>query len=153
MSHGSPLLSCVGFIENSLRHLGKSRLQKWLAMWRLNRDEMGMINNALNEVCNGIYLREFASRMGAPVDAVRAVLRSVHDLLLTIRGNGLPESETVTTFAFDELAIMRNALAVILREIDEVEFETRLGATQKEIEALGTRIDGLLAAMGVRERI
>jgi len=123
------------------------------AVLLLNRDEMGMINNALNEVCNGIYLREFDSRMGAPVDAVRAVLRPVHDLLLTIRKNGLPKSEIVITFALNELAVMRNALAVILQEIDEVEFETRLGATQKEIDALGTQIDNLLAAMVAPDRL
>jgi hypothetical protein len=47
----------------------------------LTKDELQIINNALNEVCNGIDLEgEFDTRMGCTVDEARAVLAKVHAL-------------------------------------------------------------------------
>ena len=47
----------------------------------LTKDELGIINNALNEVCNGIDLEgEFETRMGCTVEEARAVLARVHTL-------------------------------------------------------------------------
>jgi hypothetical protein len=47
----------------------------------LTKDELGIINNALNEVCNGIGLEgEFDTRMGCTVEEARAVLARIHTL-------------------------------------------------------------------------
>jgi hypothetical protein len=47
----------------------------------LTKDELGIINNALNEVCNGIDLEgEFDTRMGCTVEEARAVLAKIHAL-------------------------------------------------------------------------
>lgn len=47
----------------------------------LTRDELGVISNALNEVCNGIDLEgEFDTRMGCTVEAARALLAKIHSL-------------------------------------------------------------------------
>ncbi len=47
----------------------------------LTNDELQIINNALNEVCNGIDLEgEFDTRIGCTVDEARAVLAKVHAL-------------------------------------------------------------------------
>jgi hypothetical protein len=47
----------------------------------LTTDELGIINNALNEVCNGIDLEgEFDTRMGCTVEEARAVLAKIHAL-------------------------------------------------------------------------
>jgi hypothetical protein len=48
----------------------------------LTKDELSIINNALNEVCNGIDLeREFDTRMGCTVEEARAVLAKTHGLV------------------------------------------------------------------------
>jgi len=45
----------------------------------LTKDELGIINNALNEVCNGIDLEgEFETRMGCTLQAARDVLAKIH---------------------------------------------------------------------------
>jgi hypothetical protein len=45
----------------------------------LTKDELGIINNALNEVCNGIHLEgEFDTRMGCTVEEARALLSKIH---------------------------------------------------------------------------
>jgi len=52
----------------------------------LTRGELEIINNALNEVCNGIDLEgEFSTRMGCTIEEARAVLFKVHSLALGSR--------------------------------------------------------------------
>ena len=47
----------------------------------LTNKELGIINNALNEVCNGIDLDgEFDTRMGCTVEEARAILAKIHAL-------------------------------------------------------------------------
>jgi hypothetical protein len=47
----------------------------------LTKDELCIINNALNEVCNGIDLEgEFDTRMGCTVEEAQAVLAKIHGL-------------------------------------------------------------------------
>lgn len=47
----------------------------------LTKDELGIINNALNEVCNGIDLEaEFDTRMGCTVAEARELLAKIHAL-------------------------------------------------------------------------
>jgi len=50
-------------------------------------DELYIINNALNEVCNGIDLRgEFDTRMGCTVEEARELLRAVYSLISEMTG-------------------------------------------------------------------
>ncbi len=52
----------------------------------LTKDEIEIINNALNEVCNGIDLEgEFETRMGCTVEEGRALLEKVHAVALSAR--------------------------------------------------------------------
>ena len=45
----------------------------------LSKQEVQIINNALNEVCNGIHLEgEFDTRMGCSVEEGRALLAEIH---------------------------------------------------------------------------
>jgi hypothetical protein len=46
------------------------------------RNEIGIINNALNEVCNGIDLEgEFETRMGCNKDDALRLLEVIHGLI------------------------------------------------------------------------
>ena len=48
----------------------------------LTTDELGIINGALNEVCNGIHLEgEFDTRMGCTVEEARELLAKIHSLV------------------------------------------------------------------------
>lgn len=51
----------------------------------LSRSEMELINNALNEVCNGVHDLdhddEFATRLGQSRDDARRLLAEVHAVL------------------------------------------------------------------------
>jgi hypothetical protein len=47
----------------------------------LSKEELLILNNALNEVCNALDIREFQTRMGANREEVLALLRQVNRLL------------------------------------------------------------------------
>lgn len=47
----------------------------------VTRDELLIVNAALNEVCNGIAVFEFETRIGADPDRVAALLRELGLLL------------------------------------------------------------------------
>jgi hypothetical protein len=48
----------------------------------LSRQELEIINNALNEVCNGIHLEgEFETRMGCTVERGRELLAKIHSAI------------------------------------------------------------------------
>jgi hypothetical protein len=52
-----------------------------MAVIELNSDEIGILNNALNEVCNGISLEgEFDTRMGCTVEEARHLLAEINEL-------------------------------------------------------------------------
>jgi hypothetical protein len=47
----------------------------------VSRDELILLNNALNEVCNGLEVPEFSTRIGAPLAEVEALLDAIGDLI------------------------------------------------------------------------
>jgi len=52
----------------------------------LTWDEVGIISNALNEVCNGIQLEgEFDTRMGCSIEEAQGLLARIHDLGITMK--------------------------------------------------------------------
>ena len=52
-----------------------------IAVVELNLDEIGILNDALNEVCNGIHLEgEFDTRMGCALEEARCLLAEINKL-------------------------------------------------------------------------
>jgi hypothetical protein len=51
---------------------------------QINREELLIINSALNEICNGIALFEFETRIGADRERVAKLLKEVNCLLAKI---------------------------------------------------------------------
>jgi hypothetical protein len=52
------------------------------AILELDREELTTLNNALNEVCNGIDLRgEFETRMGTTREKAQTLLGALHSLV------------------------------------------------------------------------
>jgi len=49
---------------------------------RVSRHELELLNNALNEICNGIDVPEFATRVGATRAEVAALLNQIHRVLV-----------------------------------------------------------------------
>jgi hypothetical protein len=47
----------------------------------LTIEELRIINNALNEVCHGIEVPEFATRIGATLPEVKVLLDRIHAMV------------------------------------------------------------------------
>lgn len=47
----------------------------------LSVDELRIINNSLNEVCNALHVHEFETRMGATIEETRELLAGINNLL------------------------------------------------------------------------
>ena len=54
----------------------------------LSYDEVGLLNNALNEVCNAFDIAEFSTRMGANMSEVQGLLRQLNALGKVMQDNG-----------------------------------------------------------------
>lgn len=48
----------------------------------LSHNELILLNNALNEVCNGLDLPDFATRLGAGKDELEALRRQIDGALV-----------------------------------------------------------------------
>jgi len=50
-------------------------------MLELTHNELIVLNNALNEVCHGIDLPDFSTRLGAQRDEIEALLGQISEVL------------------------------------------------------------------------
>jgi hypothetical protein len=48
---------------------------------RMSRDEMTLLNNALNEILNGLDIEEFATRVGASREEAERLRAQIHSVL------------------------------------------------------------------------
>lgn len=68
--------------EGKVELLGANNLQVTLT---LSRDEMMIIKNALNEVCHGIDVGEFSTRIGAEKLEVEELLKNIREAYLLVK--------------------------------------------------------------------
>jgi hypothetical protein len=53
------------------------KINKDKIILELSADELGVLSNALNEVCNGIEVWEFDTRMGIKIENARIILEAL----------------------------------------------------------------------------
>lgn len=53
------------------------KINKDKIVLELSIDELGVLSNALNEVCNGIEVWEFDTRIGVRIENARVILESL----------------------------------------------------------------------------
>jgi hypothetical protein len=52
-----------------------------MALLNLNRQELIILNNALNEVCHGLRIVDFSTRIGATHDEAKYLLDQIGNLI------------------------------------------------------------------------
>lgn len=60
------------------------RVEAKEAIIRFSPDELLLLNNALNEVCNGLDIDEFSTRMGAELEDVEKLLQQIGEAIDTM---------------------------------------------------------------------
>ena len=59
----------------------------------ISKDELGVLSNALNEVCNGIEVWEFDTRMGIKIEGARSILDSLTSIYKKADSIGIESGE------------------------------------------------------------
>jgi len=100
----------------------------------LSRHELGIMGNALNEVCSGLRVADFASKMGGEEPRVYRILRDIIPVYRKMERAGA--SDVSIQFSRFELRAIIGALRTVCEEIDLIEFRTSMGATRDEVDAI-----------------
>jgi hypothetical protein len=82
--HFSRLLAELFFRYATLMVMKMTNVSNGELHISIDREEMLILNNALNEVCNGLALFEFETRMGASRSRVTQLLKEVHSVLKAV---------------------------------------------------------------------
>jgi uncharacterized protein YukE len=100
---------------------------------RLTESEIRQWNNALNEVCNGFAVANFHAAMGIPEESAEVLLNKLQSTVAN-------QSEV---FELEEILAVRNALTMVLAELDPMEFHSRMGTTVEEAKQMRNALDHL----------
>ncbi len=96
--------------------------------YKINLIENRPIINILGEICWGFHVNDFEKKIGVKKNVVENLLN---------RFLQVEKSEITETQISDaEFQIIKNALSEVENEIEEWEFETRIGVTLEEVKSL-----------------
>lgn len=105
----------------------------------ISRHELGSLSNALNEVCNGIEVLDFETKIGLSTEEANGILDffcSTYQQALQNERLGNTENKIVLELTRRELCGLINTITVVCFEIEAWEFETRLGITIEEAKTM-----------------
>jgi hypothetical protein len=111
----------------------------------LSLHELGMIGNALGEVCAGLRVVNFVSKMGAERTEVVRLLDQIVPVYRKADRSG--SSRVTLSISSRELRSIIGALRTVCREIAEFEFQTRMGAERSEVEEILDQITPIYLKM------
>ena len=111
----------------------------------VSRHDLGMMGNALNEVCSGLRVRDFTTKMGAPEDEVHQILLDIIPVYRQMERAGSPHARV--RFSVWEVRAIIGALKEVRREIDAIEFFTRMGAELSEVDEILNELTAIYRKM------
>lgn len=61
-------------------------------VWTLSLDDAIAVNNAMNEICNGVHIEdwEFPIRLGVPREELRRILSELHAMIDALKSDSEP---------------------------------------------------------------
>ena len=78
---GHRRLSALGERRYGGEHMQIEKRSEGSYALQVDCSELVILNNALNEICNGIDVEEFSTRMGATREAAELMLRRISSML------------------------------------------------------------------------
>ena len=115
-------------------------------------DELYALNGGFNELCHGIYIQSFDEEIGVPRAQAKILFERIRSDIKKFRSAvevGATELRTKMPLEATrvEFCVMRNILLSVQREIDDFEFEARLGVTKLEVAALAEKLSCFIASL------
>jgi hypothetical protein len=118
---------------------------------KFSLDELLIIANSFNEVCNGIHIMNFKDRLGVPKEEARRILTYVGNVYDFINNQNNDSENTDTDRNFGILEVTDIDLEVTIKTIDEIlkliepwEYQTRIGLYTEDAVKLNNSIKKLL---------
>lgn len=116
---------------------------------KMTEDEIRGVGNSMNEVCNGLKVIDFKLKMRVFKDTASQLLSLISSIYHKIKNYNLTDIEDENnefkikldkigydTFMIEisitALVILINAVKVVLNELEDWEFETRMGVSLEE---------------------
>lgn len=99
---------------------------------KLNSNEIWPLLNVLNEVCHGIYIDNFEKSIGEKKEVVVDLINRI--------STEEKEEESILILKDFELEILKNSFLEIFRQIDEWEFQTRIGISIQEANKIKDKL-------------
>ncbi len=97
----------------------------------INSNEFYIILAVLNEVCHGLRISNFEKTIGAAEQTVIAFMDG-------LKAKGL--SEEVLLLKDSEVQILKNSFKEVFRQLEEFEFETRIGFSIEEAQKIESKL-------------
>ena len=95
-------------------------------------DTFRPVVNILNEVCNGLYITNFTDKIGASEDFARSLLHKYSDQY--------KKNEQIQISNDLEFKVILNSFKEVFKNIDDWEFDARVGITLKDAQDLLNKI-------------
>lgn len=99
---------------------------------RVNLDELGTMGQALNEVCNGLYVADLEAKMGLSELETETILDSIVTIYRKMEPLGI--TDLSVHFGRRELGAIIGALQEVCEVLDPREFATRMGTPRSEVD-------------------
>lgn len=99
---------------------------------KLNSNEFWPLLNILNEVCHGIKINNFENSIGSSKKIVEDFMDSI--------AKEENKNEVVLNLNHVELKVLKNSFEEIFRQIDEWEFQTRIGISIQEARKIQEKL-------------
>jgi hypothetical protein len=115
------------------------------ASLRLSRDELATISQGLNEVCYGLRVVNFSSKMGAERLEVGHLIDQTVSIYYSMKKSR--SRYGIMRLSARELLAIIGALKEVLLEIDAIEFATRMGAEISEVEQILNQVTPIYSKM------
>jgi hypothetical protein len=117
------------------------------ALLILSGSELRGMGNALNEICNGIFVADFTAKMGAEPDTVHQILLDMLAIYRKMKQSG--SKQVVVRLSRSELRAIIGALKEVRQGIDAIEFFTRLGVECGEVDRILDEVISIYGKMKV----
>lgn len=104
-----------------------------------NWNELWPIVNVLNEVCNGIQLHDLENKLGFNRENIIALMDKMETHQVD---ESRSEESAIIELDDHEINIINKCFKEVLKEIEEWEFQTRIGITIDKATAIINKLTG-----------
>ena len=107
---------------------------------KLMLEELHVISQFLNEICNGLNFENFDKKIGTNRENVEILLNKFIDIYDISKTQNSEFDNFINSLNDSERIIIKNCIDVVFCCFDESDFDNRLGSTKNQCTALRDKL-------------